>query len=458
MIRRSLLASMILWVAAPAAADPGDNHIGINTHVPDESTLDAVADLGMDWIRVDGNWFQLQPARDRYDWAFMDRVVDQASARGLNVYMTLAYTPAWVARVPERHPDGNAGNDQPASSAEWVAFVTEAVRHFRARGVTHFGIWNEANLEHFWDGDADGWVDTILVPGADAVRRECGDCVVLGPELAHVGDYDVFLDRVLERAMSSFDILAHHLYNGWSELGTEVWDGDRYLEALEMRRFSFTRASLREVLDRHGWTGEVWITETGYRADPVGDASEEADQARYAELVMDAQLARDWWTNTFFYEAVDCRPFLPSCDIDGYGILRANHTGARTFPGDYRRKPAFDAIRTYIDTHDTLPADAPTTTPDVDAGAPMPGVDAGPPPATGTDAGAPPATPGTDAGAPAIGPDGGAPPPPPSSDAGSGGAATTSGGCVAAPGRSGAPLAWLLLALGLLLRRARSER
>ncbi|MCB9595509.1 MAG: cellulase family glycosylhydrolase [Sandaracinaceae bacterium] len=452
MLRSCFAAALVLLVTAPAAADLGDNGIGINTHIPDDSTADMVRDLGANWIRVDANWFQLQPAADRYDWAVMDEVVDRANARGLLVYMTLAYTPAWVPRVAERHPDGNAGNDEPTTSTEWVAFVEAAVARYAARGVTHFGIWNEPNLEQFWDGDANAYVDRILVPGADAVRRTCASCRVLGPDLAHVGDYDVFLDRVLTRALASFDILAHHLYNGWPETGTSIFDGDRFLEALEMRRSSFTRASLREVLDRRGWTGEVWITETGYRANPAGDAGEESKQATYVTRVMEEQLLRPWWTNTFFYEAVDCVPFLPTCTIDGYGITRANHTGARTWPDDYRRKPAYDAIQSFLASHPELPADAPPMMGTPDAGAPS--ADAGTTPPV--DAGAP----GADAGTtPSVDVDAGASPP--SGDAASGGAdagdpgGETSGGC-AVGATDASPLAWAaLFALAWWARRRR---
>jgi hypothetical protein len=137
----------------------------------------------------------------------------------------------------------------------------------------------------------------------------------------------------------------------------------------------------------------VWITETGYEAERIGDAADEERQADYARRVMDAQLERGWWTNTFFYEAVDCVPFLPSCTIDGFGITRAHRTGGLSWPGDYRAKPAFTAIQAYIAAHPGLPGVA-STTPAPDAGVPEPEMrdagleDAAPP--SMSDAAAPP--------------------------------------------------------------------
>lgn len=354
---RSLLALCLALLGigvgvSPAAADLGENDVGINTHLPANDLLDMCVDLGVTWIRIDANWRDIHTGPGAFNWTEMDRVVDEAGTRGLAVYMTLAYTPDWVTRVPRTRTDTYGGNDEPSTSAEWVAFVEAAVGRYSARGVTHYGIWNEPNLDGFWESGADPYIDKILIPGADAVARTCASCLVLGPDLAHVGAYDAFLDRVMTRAGDRFDILAHHIYQGWD---VAVWDGDSFLNALEMRRFTFTRASLREILDAHGWTGEVWITETGYRASSIGDAADEDRQATYVRRVLEEQLARPWWTNSFFYEITDCGVDQPGCPIDGVGITRPSRPvssgGPRSFPADYRLKPAYTTLKGFIVMH-----------------------------------------------------------------------------------------------------------
>ena len=130
------------------------------------------------------------------------------------------------------------------------------------------------------------------------------------------------------------------------EPGTQEWDGDRYFNVLDQQRFygtplaAFTRRSLRDLLDTWGFTGEVWMTETGYRANPPGDATEENYQAIYVTRALEEQLLRDWLTNTFFYEIHDCGPDQPSCNIDGFGLMRATSgtVGNRTHPADCLHK------------------------------------------------------------------------------------------------------------------------
>lgn len=383
-IHAATLACVALG-ALPARAAVGDNSVGMNLHYGYPSFVDAAADLGVAWVRMDGNWMDMNPSSGTYAFASMDLAVDRAVAKGLKVFLTLGYTPGWVphhGNSAECSGAGGQGKCAPNASTEWVAFVKAAVAHYRPRGVTHFGLWNEANLGGFWDASLDEYVNLIVKPGAAAVRSACatiggtayGDCKVLGPDLANVGPSDDALDQILAGAPGAFDIVTHHSYNGFSELGTSFYDGDRFPEVLDSQRcvppFWCGRRSLRQVLDENGWSGEVWLTETGlaYRdgsgtsscnptypncasSDPLCD--DEAKQARYFELVLGEQLSRPWYTNTFFYEIQDCRPDQPTCDIDGFGILRATagDLGTRRFPDDVCRKDAFFALKAYIANH-----------------------------------------------------------------------------------------------------------
>jgi len=287
-IAATLLLALTLVTARPAHAALGDNEVGMNLHIGDQSFVDAAVDLGATWVRLDANWWVLEPAQGTFDWAALDDGVTRCRDAGLKVFLTLAYTPSWVPR----HGDTDAwsGNDVPDGSTEWTDFVAAAVVRYRALGVTHFGLWNEANLGGFWEGTAAEYVSTILVPGAAAVRDACVDCLVLGPDLASVGEWDDWLDDMLASTpLGTFDVFTHHSYNGFEETGVQVWDNDRFFNVLDQQRFAFTRRDLRQLLDGWGYDGEVWISETGYEASPAGDAGEEDLQAIYVVRVLEEQ-------------------------------------------------------------------------------------------------------------------------------------------------------------------------
>ncbi|MCG3173111.1 MAG: hypothetical protein GMKNLPBB_01288 [Myxococcota bacterium] len=361
-----LLLAVSLFPAG-TRAQAGSNTTGMCVHVPPGALLDACAELGVEWVRMDGNWFDLEPKAGQYNWGFLDAPIKYAASKRLKTYLTLAYTPEWEKRKSDT--DGRFHNDPPVSSTGWVSFVTAAVKHYRALGVTHFGLWNEPNLKQFWEGGVDDYLDLIVKPGAAAVRAACKDCKVLGPDLANVGEVDKYLEEVLRRSVRDFDIITHHIYNGFPETGTSTFDGDSYINVLDKQRFNFTRKSLRQLLDAAGYSGEVWITEAGYRTKSIGDAKQEETQAIFYRRALEEQLARSWVTNTFFYEILDCGPDQPNCEIDGFGILRAIEPdpAKRKFPASYRRKPAFDELKKFIAAHPELRGGV--ITPPSDAGA-----------------------------------------------------------------------------------------
>jgi len=346
-----LLSSLVLDAAVRAA--PGDNAVGINTHIPSTEVVDLVDDLGAHWIRVDNNWFQQSdPCSQGGGISFiapLDTAVSYAISKGISVYMTLAYTPACASTG---NGDGGANNNDVPVAAEYAEYVHAAVAHYRAMGVRHFGIWNEANLDSFFEGTPTQYVQNVVIPGMDAVVTGCAaaaggpftDCLSLGPDLAHVGDYDVYLDDTLtqmEAAGRRFDIFAHHIYQ---KFWVQIWDGASFINALYDRRFDFTRRSLMDVLTDVGLTDaggeplvEIWITETGHQVEPPTDGPEMDRQADHYMSVIDEQLAKGWYTNTFFYEILD------SLDqLDGYGITRAEGGGS------YYLKPAYLALQARI--------------------------------------------------------------------------------------------------------------
>jgi hypothetical protein len=336
------LTTAVVLLLTLASFTTRANEVGVNAHRPTVDQLDALAELGVEWVRVDANWLQLEPNEGQYAWGEMDRIVDEATARGLKVMMTLAYAPAWAS---SGGGDNIATNDVPRPGT-YARFVEAAVRHYTPRGVRHFGIWNEPNLPQFWEGSLDQYVDLVLRPGADAVRNTCADCLVLGPDLAGVGPWRDYLAGVLERAGDAFDIIAHHNYSSPQELRRQ-WVCDDFAHSIDSGDdvVCFYKPGLRQVLDQAGWQGQVWITETGYRADPWDSADEQQRQVTYARVVLEKQLATPWWTNTFFYELTDCRPAQPDCPIDGYGLTRRVREPDETWADNFVVKPVFHWLR-----------------------------------------------------------------------------------------------------------------
>jgi hypothetical protein len=319
-VRRFGVPFFILVGAVNTAygADPALPY-GINAHLPTSALLDRIAAAGIAWIRVDFNWFMMEPEPGVYDWTTTDAVVGDARARGLNVYATLAYSPGWAN-------GGQAPNTPPVDPQDWYAFVYTTVSRYRG-SVQHWGMWNEPNFKHFFSGSADQYIDTILRVGSQAVRDADPSGYVLGPELAQEGDWWQWLYAVLDRAAEAIDIVTQHSYQ---DAGEDV------LRRLGGPVEPWNRPTVRDVMRWTGTDGKaLWLTETGWNTAEVSETA----QADFYEQVLDGVGASDWLEKVFFYALAD-EPGSP----DQWGILRS----------DLTPKPAYEAYQRYIASRATV--------------------------------------------------------------------------------------------------------
>ena len=338
MLRRLLLTLLPVWLAAAPALASEASPYGINIHAPGgaelERLLDRVDAAGIGWVRIDFVWAAVERSPGVDDWSHYDAIAAAAKRRGIEVFATLAYTPDWATSGPTL-----AG--VPDDPAAWAAFCRRAASRYRG-SIRTWGLWNEPNLDRFWAGSRQQYIDLILKPGADAIRAGNPDAVIAGPELAHVtsggSDWYRWLRQSILEAGDRLDVVTHHVYDE---------DGHRDVREKLEERTPFGRApafwdgsppSVKEVLVNTGWLGRpFWLTETGWATDRVSEA---AQAERYTGLLGDwltGVAGRDWIDKIFFYEAKDD----PSPGIPRWGILRADDTP----------KAAYRAYRDFIAAH-----------------------------------------------------------------------------------------------------------
>lgn len=164
-------------VALAPSALAAPRQLGVNVHQSTDVGMDVAKAASLSWVRIDFNWLDVETSKGVYDWSRMDAVVAAATARGLSVLAVIGYTPKW-ASTGDARGDGST-NDVP-SPGLYEAFVTAAVQRYKSK-VTHWEIWNEPNLEQFFEGTPADYTSRILLPGAKAVHAACASCKVVAP-------------------------------------------------------------------------------------------------------------------------------------------------------------------------------------------------------------------------------------------------------------------------------------
>jgi polysaccharide biosynthesis protein PslG len=310
-LRESLLRSREFALRYPDASLP--SRLGMNVHVPSNLMLDDVgANLGIPWVRLDFNWFQIEPEAGVFRWEEHDRVVARAAALGLQVLATLAYTPAWASTNP-----ANPRISDPPASTFWRDFVAQALSRFQDR-VRHWQFWNEPNITEFWTGSMTQYRSEILEPAAAVARAIDPTLQVVSPGLANLRDWRDWFREAL-KAGDSIDVINHHSY---ASSGREA--------IVNLERDTPLQPSLRTLIRELGAADKpFWLTETGRRS----DASNQSQPQYYEDILIVLQ-EKDWVDRLFFFHYTDG----PGQGNGGFGIVNE----------DLSPKPAYRVLQSVL--------------------------------------------------------------------------------------------------------------
>lgn len=247
-----LLIVVLLPPGAASAQDPpdGDPRFGLVLVPPERPWLQRAIEAGARSNRYQLNWWDVQPTPGEFDWSQSDRAISAMRTAGLDVTLLLHAPPAW-ARAPgstwvPAHLD--TAWDDPQNA--WGAFVFETVNRYRGK-VRYYEIFNEPDLEQYWDGTPEQYARTLAV-AYRAARAADPDARIILAGMAHWSN-PRFAEEVLQALRNLpeaesynyfFDVAAWHWYSSSYQLY------DRVMWA-------------RRLLNRYGMSGKpIWINET----------------------------------------------------------------------------------------------------------------------------------------------------------------------------------------------------
>lgn len=268
--------------AAPADAAPRRAFFGVNL-AGDAARADfAELDKGrVGAARIGFFWHDVEPTRGASRaWDKYDRLVEGAAVAGTDVLAVLAGTPSFAT-------DGS--NDPPRTRSArtgYTAFVRDAVRRYGRGGdfwsahpdlpyrpIVNWQVWNEPNLDLYWDGDPDPReYASLLAENARAIREENPDARVVlaglpgGQGANQMHRYLAALYRV-PGARAAFDAVAIHPY---------AVDVRGVLGALERVRRVMNRAGDRRT--------SIWVTEIGWATGYTGSFNSVSPRDQGAHL------------------------------------------------------------------------------------------------------------------------------------------------------------------------------
>lgn len=188
-------------------------------------TMNAVANqLGLDWVKVQVQWWLVKPGPDTDQWFFYDGVVNEAHEHGLRLMLSVVGAPAWTRAA-------GGENGPPDDYTEYAKFLTELLTRYEGK-VDAIEVWNEQNLDREWTTangvNPEDYVRFLEV-AYNAIKVQDPNIIVISGAVSPTGGGDwvswiddfQWLDRALPAGLLNYaDCVGVH-HNGYN-IGPDV--------------------------------------------------------------------------------------------------------------------------------------------------------------------------------------------------------------------------------------------
>lgn len=168
--------------------------------------------LGIKVLRLQAGWAKTEKVKGKYDWEWLDRIVDDAIARGCEPWLETSYG-------NQLYPGGGGTNlsagipTSPESLAAWDRWVEAMVKRYKEK-VKQWEVWNEPN---FGDNEINKpeAVAALNIRTAEIIKRIQPGARISGLAMGHIdlAYADSFFKYIHDqKKMHLFDNMTYHDY------------------------------------------------------------------------------------------------------------------------------------------------------------------------------------------------------------------------------------------------------
>lgn len=221
------------------------NHDWNNYHYPDHSKIRrAIAlmkEAGIDWVRMDFLWNDIEPAPGQFDFERYDFLVDELHKNGIHILGIVGYSANWAGS------SWNALPDEFSTFSHYAATVAARYKNW----VRHWEIWNEPDHPEYLQpqDNLKGYTELLKVtyPAIKSANPQAQ--VLLGGLTMDI--VQAFKNVYANGGGNFFDIVSIHPFAA----PLSISDPED--------RIRSTVAQCRDWMQKEGKVKPIWITEIG---------------------------------------------------------------------------------------------------------------------------------------------------------------------------------------------------
>jgi hypothetical protein len=339
----ALALAFALGGGSAQAAESGVVLNGTAGFSPQGSSL--IGGLGVGWVRTFLSWKTFEPSRGRIDQGQVSSLESELAGLpvGTKVIVVVVSTPQWAS--------GSSNQLNPPHDAnDYARFVGAMAKRLAGR-VAAWEIWNEEDAPLWWPTGPDPAFYTAMLKASHKAIKQADPnaTVVLGGLTGN--DYEYLEQLYADGAEGSFDAVAVHTDTACNVVSPYTILRNGRIDR-RINRWSFLGyRTVHEVMQSHGDTSPIWMTELGWSTDShICASGAHAGQKPGGVSPQDAA--------TYLLQAYHCLAQDPYVRVGiVYGLEEepfATHGGFGLLDTSLMPKPAYGALANYSRNGDRL--------------------------------------------------------------------------------------------------------
>lgn len=293
--------------------------------------------LGIPFIRLQGGWAKSEQEKGKYNFSWLDQIIDDALSQGVQPWVELSYGNPIYKGGGEAALAGGIPTSEEALKA-WDQWAEQMVQRYKSK-ITHWEIWNEPDISKTITAKdyAEFYIRT-----AEIVKKHQPDAVLMAIGLAGINRYEyveTFLSELKKQnKLNLVDIITYHGYAPLPE--------DSYKHV----------SKVRDLAKAYEPSIDLWQGENGAPSTP-------ADQTVGAMTNLDwSEISQAKWflrrmlgdkghgiavTNVFTMSDLHYAAGDHMTGLNSKGLLRANPDGSIAYV-----KPSYYAVQNLVSVMD----------------------------------------------------------------------------------------------------------
>ena len=306
-----------------------------------QKALPIARQSGVKWARLQSGWQRAEKEPGKYDFAWLDEIVDGLLDAGIRPWFSLSFGNGLYMEGAEPLPPHGNYFFSPTRYGEkgirgWTNYCRAMAEHFKTR-VFHWEVWNEPNAGFLRKPNMGKVIQAeppevyteLVALTAQAVRSVQPEAKIIAGSISGCAICNEYIQGLFDSGIAEhIDIFSYHPYQAIPEL--------YYGERLQF---------IRDLITQSGRSITIWQGENGRPSDSAmlgrGFKSTQGSQARYLTRRYLTDLRLDVEVSSYFLICDIGNGYFPNGRVHSQGVIDA------TDPENYRPKLAFRAMQSF---------------------------------------------------------------------------------------------------------------